>query len=259
MLLGPGGICHDCDGGWCNGQSIKYITCAGFCPQASAARDRGAAEPRGPGGIGEGRQGGGPAGIACRVLAGPWAGSGRAAAGPGGVAGAGAGADPARADAGVPVHLLPGRGAADGGGPGRHARLRAAGAAVRRRAPVQFRRVRLAGAEPGLRRQRLRRDPARPVRVGRQAAGREPGGGRTGQRLSRQGPAQDRPGGGRRLPDGDARVRRRSPSWTSGTRTWTSSRPSPNSGPRSRRKGSRKPRSCWPRPTPGTAPRHWAS
>ena len=32
---------------------------------------------------------------------------------------------------------------------------------------------------------------------------------------------------------------RRSRSWTCGTRTWTSSRPSPNSGPRSRRKGSR--------------------
>ena len=51
----------------------------------------------------------------------------------------------------------------------------AAGAAVRGRAPVQLRRVRLAGAAAGLRRQRLRRDPARPVRVGRQAAGGEPG------------------------------------------------------------------------------------
>ena len=39
--------------------------------------------------------------------------------------------------------------------------------------------------QPGLRRQRLRRDPARPVRVGRQAAGREPGRGRTGQRVPR--------------------------------------------------------------------------
>ena len=35
--------------------------------------------------------------------------------------------------------------------------------------------------------------------------------------------------------------------------------PSPNSGPRSRRKGSRKPRRCWPRRTPPTAPRRWAS
>ena len=136
------------------------------------------------------------------------AGSGRAAAGPGGVAGAGADAGPARADAGVPVHVLPGRGAADGGGPGRHARLGAAGAAVRGRAPVEFRRVRLAGTAAGLRRQRLRRDPARPVRVGCQAAGREPGRGRAGQRVPRQGPPQDRPGGGRGVPHGDAGVRR---------------------------------------------------
>ena len=42
---------------------------------------------------------------------------------------------------------------------------------------------------PGLRRQRLRRDPARPVRVGCQAAGREPGRGRTGQRVHRPRPA----------------------------------------------------------------------
>ena len=242
-----------------SGQETKYAKYGGFGSQAGAGRDGGASEPRGPGGPGQGRQGGGPAGVACRVLAGPGAGSGRAAAGPGGVAGAGAGAGPARADAGVPVHVLPGRGAADGGGPGRHARLGAAGAAVRGRAPVEFRRVRLAGAAAGLRRQRLRRDPARAVRVGRQAAGREPGRGRAGQRLPRQGPPQDRPGGGRTLPHRDARVRGRSPSWTSGTRTWTSSRPSPNSGPRSRRKGSRSPRRCWPRPTPPTAPRRWAS
>ena len=160
------------------------------------------------------------------------AGSGRAAAGPGEVAGAGAGAGPARADAGVAVHVLPGGGAADGGRPGRHARLGAAGAAVRGRAPVQFRRVRLAGAEPGLRRQRLRRDAARPVRVGRQAAGREPGGGGPGQRVPRQGPPQDHPGGGRGVPHGDARLRRSVRCWGSGTRTWTSSRPSASSSPR---------------------------
>src|SRR4029077_17577046 len=38
----------------------------------------------------------------------------------------------------------------------------------------------------------LRGALARAFRVGRKAAGREPGRGRTGQRLSRQGPAQDR-------------------------------------------------------------------
>ena len=47
--------------------------------------------------------------------------------------------------------------------------------------------------------------------------------------------------------------------WTSGMPTWTSSRPSASSRPRSRRNGSRLPRACWPRPTPGTAPRRWAS
>ena len=45
----------------------------------------GASEPCGAGGPGEGCPGGGPAGIAWRVLTGPGAGSGRAAAGPGGV------------------------------------------------------------------------------------------------------------------------------------------------------------------------------
>ena len=43
---------------------------------------------------------------------------------------------------------------------------------------------------------------------------------------------QDHPGGRRRLPDCDARVRAAAVSWTSGTRTWTSSRPSASSGPR---------------------------
>ena len=74
-------------------------------------------------------------------------------------------------------------------------------------APVEFRRVRLAGAQPGFRRQRLRRDPAGAVRVGCQAAGREPDSGRAGQRVPRQGLPQDHPRGGRRLPHRDARVR----------------------------------------------------
>ena len=81
--------------------------------------------------------------------------------GPGRVAGGRAGADPARPDAGLPVHLLPRRRAADGGRPGAHPRLGAAGPAVRRRPPGQLRRVRLAGAAAGVRHQRLRRDAAR--------------------------------------------------------------------------------------------------
>ena len=74
-----------------------------------------------------------------------------------------------------------------------------------------------------------------------------------------QGPPQDRPRGGRGLPDGDARVRASSRCWRCGTRIWTSSRPSGSSGPRSRRKGSRTRRRCWPRPTPATARRRWTS
>ena len=116
------------------------------------------------------------------------------------VAGAGVGADPAWADAGVAVHVLSGGGAADGRGSGRHAGVGAAGAVVRGRASVEFRGVRLAGAAPGLRCQRLRRDAAWPVRVGCQAAGGEPGGGRAGQRVPGQGPPQDRARGGRGLP-----------------------------------------------------------
>ena len=54
---------------------------------------------------------------------------------------------------------------------------------VRRRAPVELRRLRLARAPPGVRRQRLRRDAAGPVGVGRQAAGRQPRGGRPRERL----------------------------------------------------------------------------
>ena len=46
-------------------------------------------------------------------------------------------------------------------------------AALRRRPPVELRRVRLAGAPADVRHQRLRRDAARPVGVGRQAAGGE--------------------------------------------------------------------------------------
>ena len=49
------------------------------------------------------------------------------------------------------------------------------------------------------------------------------------------------------------------PLLASGTRTWTSSRPSPSCGRRWTRKGSRQPRSCWPRRTPATARRRWAS
>ena len=190
---------------------------------------------------------------------GPGAGSGRAAAEPGGVAGAGAGAGPARADAGVPVHLLPGRGAADGGGPGQHARVGAAGAAVRGRPPVQFRRVRLAGAATWSSTSTTSTRPC-PAR----SSGTSSGWPRAWPWPHGTTGSPPRPGARSpwRRPNATAprcASSRSRPSWTSGTRTWTSSRSSPSSGPRSRRKGSRKPRSCWPRPTPPTARRRWPS
>ena len=64
--------------------------------------------------------------------------------------------------------------------------------AVRRRAPVELRRVRLARAEPRLRHQRLRRDLARALGVGREAAGGELRGRRARKRLLREGAAHGR-------------------------------------------------------------------
>ena len=98
-----------------------------------------------------------------------------------------------------------------------------------------------------------------PVRVGRQAAGGEPGRGRAGQRVRRQGPPQDRPGGGRGLPDGDARVRGaalpgrlvRAPGRRGGHRRV------PVAAEGEEAQGA--PRRCWPRRTPATACRRWAS
>ena len=70
------------------------------------------------------------------------------------------------------------------------AELGSARAAVRGRASVELRRVRLAGAEPGVRHQRLRRDGAGPVGVGREAAGGELRDRRPRERLLRQGAAR---------------------------------------------------------------------
>ena len=103
-------------------------------------------------------------------------------AGTGRVPGAGAGAAPARPDAGLAVHVLPRRRAADGRGPGADAELGSTRPAVRGCPPVQLRRLRRTGAAVGLRHQRLRRDAPRSVRVGRQAARRQLRRRRTGQR-----------------------------------------------------------------------------
>ena len=87
-----------------------------------------------------------------------------------------------------------------GGGDGErsvaHAGHRPGGGGVRRHACLQFRRLRLGRAQPGLRHQRFRRGPSRPVGMGRQAAG--------GERR-RRGPLHGRrQGAGRRTPRGHA-------------------------------------------------------
>ena len=85
----------------------------------------------------------------------------RPARGAGDVAGARARPDPVRPDAGLAVRLLPGRGRGHGRRPRGDAALRAHRPGLRRRAPVELRRVRLARAAAAVRHQRLRRDAAR--------------------------------------------------------------------------------------------------
>ena len=131
-----------------------------------------------------------------------------------------AGPDPLRPDAGVAVHVLPRCGADHGRRPRRHPAVGPARAALRRRPPVELRRLRLARAPADVRHQRLRRDPARAVGVGRQAAGREPRdrrprprvlAARTARRSSLRASAEYR--------DADAALRRRCATSTSGTPT----------------------------------------
>ena len=98
------------------------------------------------------------------------AGAGGHAAGAGRGSRAGAGAHSARADAGVAVRFLPRSGRADGRRPRRDAAVGPDGPAVRRRAPVELRWLRFARPRAGLRYQRLRRDRARSMGVGCQAA-----------------------------------------------------------------------------------------
>ena len=77
---------------------------------------------------------------------------------------------PLRTHAGLPVHLLPRCGGGDGARPRLDPAGRAPGAAVRRRPPLERRRLRLARASARLRPQRLRRDVARTVRMGPETA-----------------------------------------------------------------------------------------
>ena len=154
------------------------------------------------------RQGGAQAGAPFRARAVGGArrpaGPGRPARGAGGRPGPGVGAHPLRPHARLARHLLPGRRAAHGVGPGRDARLRAHGPVVRRRAPHELRPLPVARAAAGLRHQRLRRDAPRAVGVGRQAPCGELRDRRARPRLRRTHAAVDRPAQRPRLPRGDA-------------------------------------------------------
>ena len=118
--------------------------------------------------------------------------------------GAGAGPDPLRPNVGVAVHLLPRCRLLDGLRPGERATHRPVGTTVRRRASVQLRCLRRPGPAARLQRQRLRRDVARPVRVGRQEVGGQLRRRRTRSWLRHQGAQGDQPGHGPVLSRGDA-------------------------------------------------------
>ena len=142
----------------------------------------GAAVPAGRGGRAEpgrarcppvGGAGCGAPWLSCgvRPAAGP-ARPGRPAGPAGDVAGAGAGACPLRPDDGLPVQLFPRRSPADGQRPGRHP---VSGLAVQACGVAHLSNFDIFGSAERhlcLRRQRLRQDAARPVGMGRQAAGR---------------------------------------------------------------------------------------
>ena len=158
----------------------------------------------GAGSAWKGGAGGGAAGCAWRVVGavGPSR-CGGAAGGAGRLTRAGAGADPLRTDAGIAVYVLPRCGVPDGGGSHALAEDRPRRAAVRGCAFVKLRCVRRARPTAGVRRQRLRRDAARTVRVGSQAAGRELCGRRPRPGVPERAAPSGESGGDARLPRGD--------------------------------------------------------
>ncbi len=119
----------------------------------------------------------------------------------------GARADPLRTHVGFAVRVLSGRGVRDGLGPRRYAADRHSGSALRRRASGQLRRIRVAGAAVAVRPQRLRRDAARTVGMGREATGGERSCRRSRQRLQAQTAGGDDPANGRRVPTRDPPLR----------------------------------------------------
>ena len=94
---------------------------------------------------------------------------------------------------------------------GTQAQHRADRAAGRRRAPGQLRRLRHRGAVAGLRPERLRRDPARALRVGREAAGGQLRGRRAAPAVHPRAVRRDPRGGCGGVPQRDGRVRGHAP------------------------------------------------
>jgi hypothetical protein len=120
-------------------------------------------------------------------------------------------ADPLRTDGRLALHLLPRRRRGDGRRPRRDAHLRHHGPTLRGRALVELRAVRLTRTAPGLRHQRFRRDPARALGVGHQAARSQRRDRRQGPRLRHAGAAGCGRVGRTRLPGGDTQLRGKMP------------------------------------------------
>ena len=196
----------------------------------ACVRGRHPTRRRPPGGGGAGGPGqGGPIGGAAFLPGGLGGPAGPSRPGgpprePGRVPGPRAGPHPLRPDAGLAVHLLPRGRSHHGLGPVHHPPVGPERPGLRRCPPEQLRGVRLGRAEPGVRRQRLRRDPARTLGVGREAPGRQPGHRRPRPGVLRQGAGRRGPGGGLRLPDRDGQAGRPCGTSTSGTPAWTSRR-----------------------------------
>ena len=123
------------------------------------------------------------------------------------VAGPRARAGPVRQDAHVALRVLSGGGLPHGRGPRRHAAIGDQRPGLRRRARVELRPVRVPRTGAAVRHQRFRRDPPRSLGMGREAPRGEPRRRRAEQRVLRcRAPRSDHDLG-RRVPDGDARVR----------------------------------------------------
>ena len=131
--------------------------------------------------------------------------------GPGGGSPPGPGAVAPRAHGRVGLRLLPGHAGRDGLRPRLDPADRHRRPGQRRRPHLQLRPLRLPGASARLRRQRLRRDPARALGVGRQAAGGERRHRLPGQRLQRVDDPRGDDGRRARLPPVDGPLRDHAP------------------------------------------------